>query len=136
MEKNYHHAYFREGRDVTLFSVERHHHGAMGIIRKSLTGRTIARALDVGCGTGAFTVALLELAHKVVGIDVSTYALKVAGKRFQHNKRVRFMKVDLEKRILPLKTGSFEAIICLHVLEHIRPDKLTCLIENLHRSLT
>jgi ubiquinone/menaquinone biosynthesis C-methylase UbiE len=38
-------------------------------------GERIARALDVGCGTGLSTVALTEIARRIVGVDASPMML-------------------------------------------------------------
>jgi ubiquinone/menaquinone biosynthesis C-methylase UbiE len=56
----------------------------------------IDRALDVGCGTGQSTQALLEVAEEIVGLDSSAEMLSHA---IQH-KRIRFVEGQAEQMLL------------------------------------
>jgi SAM-dependent methyltransferase len=69
-----------------------------------LAGRT-GRALDVGCGTGLSSIALLDLAREVVGIDASLPMLRRASRA--HG--VRYVASGAEA--LPFRDGAFDLLV-------------------------
>lgn len=79
-----------------------------------------ARWLDVGCGTGALSGAILERAvpSSVVGVDPSADFVDVAA-RMQTDPRVRFAVADAAA--LPLETGSVDVVVAGLVLNFV-PD--------------
>ncbi len=79
------------------------------------------RVLDVGCGTGRLSVALVERAHaKVWGVDASAAMLAVAKEKVQG---VAFKLADAES--LPFKDGWFERAVLWLVLHLVdRPAAL------------
>lgn len=83
-----------------------------------------ARILEIGCGTGASTVAMAEQGAKVVGVDESDGALLVARARCAlHGVEAEFVQanaVDLEK---VANHEGFEAVIFFAVLEHMTWDE-------------
>src|SRR4051812_37974578 len=77
--------------------------------------------LDAGCGNGRYSVHLLKTADpdaKLTAFDLSQGMLARARKRL-HSDRVTFAAADLTK--LPYRTGTFDAVVCGWVLEHL-PD--------------
>jgi 2-polyprenyl-3-methyl-5-hydroxy-6-metoxy-1,4-benzoquinol methylase len=75
------------------------------------------RALDAGCGYGGASLALYELGFDVVGIDVSSFALKIA----KTNARARKSNIVLivaDICNMPI-TKKFDIIVCYEVLEHL-----------------
>jgi ubiquinone/menaquinone biosynthesis C-methylase UbiE len=70
-------------------------------------GRSPARALDVGCGTGFQTARLARLGHAAHGVDVSAGLLGVAVARVPHG---RFARGSAEA--LPYASGAFDAVTC------------------------
>ncbi|MEC4985050.1 MAG: class I SAM-dependent methyltransferase [Oscillatoria sp. PMC 1068.18] len=83
------------------------------------------RILDAGCGTGVGTEYLVHLnpEAEVVGIDLSSGALKVAKERCRRSgaNRVQFHQLNLvEADQLP---GEFDLINCVGVLHHL-PDPI------------
>jgi SAM-dependent methyltransferase len=87
--------------------------------------RRDARWLDVGCGTGAMTDAIMDLAWpgEVTGIDASEPFLEVArrkvpGARFDHGEAVP----------LPYPDGSFEAVVSSLLVAYL-PDPAAALRE-------
>ncbi len=89
---------------------ERHFSSMLGEVR----GRAIA---DIGCGTGRHAIPLAAAGAKVVGIDFSSGMMKVARAKPGAN-RVRFVAADLAQP-MPLKSESFDCVICCLVLDHI-----------------
>src|SRR5947209_652829 len=74
-------------------------------------------ALDVGCGTGLSTIALKEIASRVVGVDASLEMLALADKE----PHVEYGVARAEE--LPFKDGVFEMITlaqALHWLDKAR----------------
>ena len=71
-------------------------------LASGLTGR---RLLDVGCGTGSSTEAMLARGYEVVGVDVSTGMLDVAARRLGAD--VPLLHHDMRR--LP-RIGSFDVI--------------------------
>ncbi len=77
-----------------------------------IEGRAL-KILDAGCGNGIVSESLVKMGYEVWGIDENEEALKEAEK-----KGVKTFKGDLEKE-MPFEDGTFDAIWCLRVLEHI-----------------
>jgi SAM-dependent methyltransferase len=61
---------------------------------------TLPLALDVACGTGHSTTALLSISERVVGVDLSFNMLASARK----DKRIRYVQARAES--IPLKSGT------------------------------
>ena len=81
------------------------------------------RIVDLGCGTGRNTAALLALPDtEVVAIDASPKMLELAKQRLQNSDRVRFEVVDLIKSALPPIALNVDGIVSTLVLEHIPAD--------------
>lgn len=75
--------------------------------------RNARRLLDVGCGSGAVTLDLLEACPgTVVGVDASEDMLETARVYLAqpHGRRVRLVEAD--GRRLPFSDGSFDAVVC------------------------
>jgi len=67
------------------------------------TGR-VNRALDVGCGTGQSTLALVEVADKIIGLDNSTEMLSHAAGHAQ----ISYVEARAEQ--LPFDDGAFDLV--------------------------
>jgi len=71
--------------------------------------------LDLGCGTGRLLKLLEQSGRKVSGVDNSDEALKFCKK-----KALDVIKLDLEKEKLPFDDESWDNVISVHSLEHIK----------------
>jgi SAM-dependent methyltransferase len=77
-----------------------------------------ARALDVGCGTGANGPVLAARAALAVGIDASPVPLGLGGTDERgHSARLRG-----DAGALPFPDQSFDLVVALDVLEHLDDD--------------
>jgi SAM-dependent methyltransferase len=75
------------------------------------------RALDVGCGTGMSSVALLDLAEEVVGLDASTEMLRLA----RPANRVRYLASSAEG--LPFARGTFDLVVACGSIDWVDRTK-------------
>jgi SAM-dependent methyltransferase len=73
------------------------------------------RALDVGCGTGEFTAALVAAGAEAVGVDVAEAALERARTR---HPGVDFTLVPIDGP-LPFDVGAFDLVWASEVIEHV-----------------
>lgn len=86
------------------------------------------RVLDVGCGTGHQMAALAQRGYEVAGVDLSEGMLHHA--RINNpGAEVHLAGVDQ----LPFETGSFDYVICIEVLRHLRDS--TPAVEEISRVL-
>ncbi len=74
-----------------------------------------ARALDLGCGEGAFATLMAEAGAHPVGIDVAEAAL---GRARRAHPELHLQLAPLEGP-LPLGDGTFELVWASEVIEHV-----------------
>ncbi len=78
------------------------------------------RVLEIGCGTGAGTVALAEQGCDVVGVDVNESNLLVAQERCRiYGLEAKFICANATDLHEHFQTGAFDLIIFLATLEHL-----------------
>ena len=84
-----------------------------------------ATALDVGCGSGIYTVLLAAENLLTVGIDVSRKALLTAREWAESEGiRNRVHLINCSAESLPLRNNSFDLIVCSELIEHLDiPEK-------------
>jgi ubiquinone/menaquinone biosynthesis C-methylase UbiE len=73
------------------------------------------RALDLGCGDGAFTEVLTQAGAEVVGADVAQAALERARARHP-GVEYRLLEIDAA---LPFRDSQFDLVWASEVIEHI-----------------
>lgn len=84
------------------------------------------KILDVGCGTGATTVALALHkplgARSVLGVDPNEFSLEAARVRWQAHSQpgceIGFQHIAPDGR-LPFPDGSFDLTLCVSVIEYL-----------------
>jgi SAM-dependent methyltransferase len=69
--------------------------------------------LDIGCGGGLFLGMMRERGFRVVGLDNSREAARIAWRR----QRVPTLVADTERA--PLRAGSLAGLTMFHVMEHL-----------------
>jgi demethylmenaquinone methyltransferase/2-methoxy-6-polyprenyl-1,4-benzoquinol methylase len=84
------------------------------------------RVLDVGCGTGFATEALLERTEHVHGLDQSAHQLEKAYAKFGKRGPVRFYRGDAER--LPFADDAFDVVWSSGSIEYW-PNPVTALRE-------
>ncbi len=78
-----------------------------------------SRVLDLGCGTGNYSVYLARSNFQVTGIDISEEAIRIAQKRAEKEKLpIQFISADLFS-MPPTYTHRFDFILDYSVLHHI-----------------
>lgn len=82
------------------------------------------KVLDLGCGTGIYSLWLSEQGVNVTGIDISSEMLKKAkSKAEDKNQIIEFIKGDIHS--LPFPVNTFDLIISNIVLEFVdSPEKV------------
>jgi SAM-dependent methyltransferase len=86
------------------------HYGAFVRFAKQHAGGSI---LDLGCGYGAYSTALVKAGLKCVGCDINIEYLKKAAQQ-----GLPVVNVDTK---LPFPDRSFDSVIMFEVIEHV-PD--------------
>jgi ubiquinone/menaquinone biosynthesis C-methylase UbiE len=85
--------------------------------------------LEIGTGAGFFSGILAQHCQSYTGIEIETEACQETRRRVQGRGEV----IQGDAQSLPFKDGSFSAVICLEVLEHL-PDFRKAVSE-IHRCL-
>jgi ubiquinone/menaquinone biosynthesis C-methylase UbiE len=96
----------------------RHHSRALELMRKVLANHVpVARALDVGCGTGHSTTALLPFAGEIAGVDASSVMLA----RAPSHPRISYRKGYAEA--LPFRAAQFDLVTVSSAYHWFDPDR-------------
>jgi 2-polyprenyl-3-methyl-5-hydroxy-6-metoxy-1,4-benzoquinol methylase len=90
------------------------------------------RVLDVGSGLGMLAAAMSSYGAEVVGVDVSPFAVKEAQKRYPE---ARFVLLNGNHLDREFQSGSFDAITCVQVLEHIPLGEVDSFISQMAKCL-
>jgi 2-polyprenyl-6-hydroxyphenyl methylase / 3-demethylubiquinone-9 3-methyltransferase len=83
------------------------------------------RILDVGCGGGILSEALVKAGAQVTGIDLSLASLEVARQHAQAGGLQIDYRAITAEELAAEQPESFDAVTCLEMLEHVpEPEKV------------
>jgi SAM-dependent methyltransferase len=74
-------------------------------------------ALDVGCGTGAFSRLLAKRSAQVVALDLSPRMVEMAKVRSEHDSTIEFQVADAGRWAFPV--GAFDCVASIATLHHL-----------------
>src|SRR5215210_6171781 len=74
-------------------------------------------ALEIGCGTGAFSRLLARSSERVLALDLSPNMIRVAGERSAQFPNIEFKVADVLARELP--AGRFDCVATIATLHHL-----------------
>jgi len=89
------------------------------------------RILDIGCGNGKASLALIGHGCGVIGIDVSETAVRTCNELYGEMMKA----VCASAASVPLEHGDADGAAMIHVLEHLDDDELKAAVNELHRIL-
>src|SRR3989338_6490982 len=71
-----------------------------------------SRILDVGCGSGRFSIGTAQSGHTVIGIDITQAAITAASERAKNLKldNVNFLVSDMTE--MPFQNNEFDYVFC------------------------
>lgn len=72
------------------------------------------RLLDIACGDGGLAALVKEKYHEIHGVELSDEVIGIAQK-----KGIKAIMCDLNNERLPYPDGSFDAVTCLDIIEHV-----------------
>lgn len=82
-----------------------------------------ARLLEIGGGVGSITEHLLNEGHQVTAVDKNPFCAAYLRHRFHRRDDVEVVEGDfLDVRAPALDPASFDAAVCVNVLEHVADD--------------
>jgi ubiquinone/menaquinone biosynthesis C-methylase UbiE len=92
------------------------------------------KILDVGCGNGRNLIPFAKLGFECYGIDFSKNMIEVAKKKFEKLKLKCVFKVA-DARNLPFEDESFDYVICVAVLHHLKKSECEKALSEIKRVL-
>lgn len=96
------------------------------------------KVLDIGCGRGEMVFHCASKGARSIGIDYADVSIKLANfARTKHSKKIRvntkFIKMDAKRLSFP--ASSFDIIIMSNVVEHLYPEELGIVFNQVRRVL-
>ncbi|HXV78479.1 MAG TPA: class I SAM-dependent methyltransferase [Candidatus Binatia bacterium] len=98
-------------------------------IYREVIGRGHKAILEIGCGRGDLTYALVNHAEKVVGIDISVKGIELARKRKdlwslteEQSRKIEFLPMPAVQ--LDFADATFDWAISTSLVEHLHPDDI------------
>jgi ubiquinone/menaquinone biosynthesis C-methylase UbiE len=95
-----------------------HYHG---FLARHIPGRC-REALDIGCGTGAFSRLLARSSERVLAIDLSPKMIGAARERSARFPNIEFEVADVLTRDLPAE--QFDCIAAIATLHHLPVEEV------------
>jgi len=107
---------------------------------KAIIGRGHGRILELGCGLGDLTYALVEHADKVIGTDISANAIEIARARRdlwrltdEQIGKIEFRQMSAVELCFP--DGVFDWAVSTSMIEHLHPEEVDAHLSEVARVL-
>jgi 2-polyprenyl-3-methyl-5-hydroxy-6-metoxy-1,4-benzoquinol methylase len=84
---------------------------------KHLKGKKL---LDAGCGNGWLSLALVQEGYHIASLDVSKHSIQETRYGFRLSNLDGHVIVQASITDIPFENDSFDSIICINVLEHVK----------------
>lgn len=103
-----------------IFNFEKDLAAAEGVVAKLKKQFDFKKALDIGCGTGSFSLALARSGAKTTGMDLSRSMLDAANKNsLAYGVDIDFVNSGMDKMCCNIDT-KFDLIMCMgNTLPHL-----------------
>ena len=89
------------------------------LLLKLLNPLSGEKILDVGCGTGVFTIDVMALGSRITGIDISEPMLRKAVNKIDKIPRYAFIGICADMCALPFADNSFDKVLSMTAIEFI-----------------
>jgi ubiquinone/menaquinone biosynthesis C-methylase UbiE len=108
---------------IALLSGEEWDHSSHyhGFLARHIPGRC-REALDIGCGTGAFSRLLATHSERVLALDLSPNMIGLAGERSARFPNIDFRVADVTALELPAE--KFDCIAAIATLHHLPTEEV------------
>ncbi|MDR2698125.1 MAG: methyltransferase domain-containing protein [Candidatus Methanoplasma sp.] len=90
-----------------------------------------SKVLDLGCGTGKTTAVLIKMGLDVTGLDFSPTAIGYCIGAF--GDKAKFTIAECDR--MPFRDGYFNAVVAVHILEHLNDLQLKDTVREMSRVL-
>ena len=90
-----------------------------------------SKVLDVGCGTGKTTAALIKMGMDTTGLDFSPTAIDYCISVF--GGKAKFTIAECDR--MPFPGSSFDAVVAVHVFEHLNEAQVSGTVKEISRVL-
>lgn len=95
----------------------------VGFVLEKVNDIEKANILDIGCGTGSFTVALSKMCNNIIGIDLDDEMLVLAEKK-SFSENIRFEKCNMLSIKHSFDENTYDAITCFgNTLVHLNSNE-------------
>jgi ubiquinone/menaquinone biosynthesis C-methylase UbiE len=102
-----------------------------GVGKVTLDIEPHSKVLDLGCGTGKTTAALLKMEMDVTGLDFSPSAISHCISVF--GDKAKFTIAECDR--MPFPDNYFDAVVAVHILEHLDDSQLRATVKEVSRVL-
>jgi len=104
------------------------------ILKKEFIPNNVKKVLDIGCGSGRHSLAMLKEGLEVYAIDSSSTSLSIAKKLCDGCNKKIFLK-EGSVTAIPYAEDSFDGVLCWGILHYLSPDEVQKALKEIHRIL-
>ncbi len=78
--------------------------------------------IEIGCGLGAIIDFMITKRNKITGVDISDEYIKYLKKNYKKYRNIKIIKSNILNLPGKVKNNSFDTVVMINVLEHIKDD--------------